>query len=108
MTAGALVDRALERYGQTVTVASGGGEKTVRAVVQPVTEKGETLPEVVTPLGGLDGRLWLYLGREAVETGDHVTWEGRRFRVRSGRPWPLGREIVCWWAALERTKEAVT
>ena len=66
MTAGALVDRALERYGQTVTVASGGGEKTVRAVVQPVTERGETLPEVVTPweawMGGCGciwaGRLW--------------------------------------------------
>ena len=108
MTAGTLLDRALERYGQTVTVEAGGGAKTVRAVVQPMTENRETLPEVITALGGLDGRLWLYLGREAVETGDRVTWEERRFRVRSGRPYSIGGTVVCWWAALERAKEAVT
>lgn len=52
MTAGTLLDRALERYGQTVTVEAGGGAKTVRAVVQPMTENRETLPEVITSLGG--------------------------------------------------------
>ena len=54
----------------------------------------------------MDGRLWLYLGQAALETGDRVHWEDRAFRVRSSRPYYIGETLVYWWASLEAAKEA--
>ena len=98
------VERILDRYGQEVTVEREGEAETVRAFLQPVTERDEVVPEIAGT-GWLDGRLWLYLGREAVESGDFVSWNGRRFRVRSGRPHYIGGELCHWRAVLERARE---
>lgn len=98
------VERILARYGQEVTLERGGGTETVRAFLQPVTERDERVPET-TAVGHLDGRLWLYLGKAALEAGDAVTWNGRRFRVRSGRPHYIGAELSHWRAVLERARE---
>ena len=81
------VERVLDRYGQEVTV-----------------ERDESVPETLA-IGHLDGRLWLYLGRAALEAGDAVTWNGRRFRVRSGRPHYVGAALSHWRAVLERARE---
>ena len=98
------VERILDRYGQEVTVEHEGEAETVRAFLQPVTERDEVVPEIAET-GWLDGRLWLYLGRRAVVAGDFVSWEGRRFRVRSGRPHYLGGALCHWRAVLERARE---
>ena len=54
------------------------GERTVRAFLQPVTERDETGPDSdVTSIGWVDGRLWLYLGQTAAGGGGRCwRWEG--------------------------------
>ena len=102
----AWVREILERYGQTVTLETAEGETEARAFLQPVQERQEQLPTAATELGWVDGRLWLYLGKAAVRAGDTVLWNGRRFRVRSGRPHYIGTELSHWRAVLERAREA--
>lgn len=98
------VDALLRRYGQEVTVEGKDGSKTVRAFLQPLTERDERVPETAA-VGWLDGRRWLYLGRAAVEAGDTVVWKSERFRVRSGRPHCIGDALCHWRAVLERARE---
>lgn len=98
------VEELLERYGQEVTVEREDGTETVRAFLQPLRKRDEAAPEAAA-IGWLDGRLWLYLGRTAVEAGDAISWNGRRFRVRSGRPHCIGDTLCHWRAVLERARE---
>ena len=63
------VRQVLERYGQDVTVDTADGERTVRAFLQPMTERDERARSDVTSIGWVDGRLWLYLGQTALEEG---------------------------------------
>lgn len=100
------VREVLGRYGQAVTVETGGGLVSARAFLQPVTERGEKVPDAVTGIGWIDGRLWLYLGQTPVGTRDRVVWKGTAFRVRSGRPYYIGDKEAYWWASLEQEKEA--
>lgn len=100
------VEEILRRYGQRAVLRRRDGEeKPIRAFLQPVTERDEAVPETMTALGWIDGRLWLYLGRVAAETGDTILWNGTAFRVRSGRPHYVGEELSHWRAVLEREKE---
>ena len=95
----------LRRCGQTVVIRRTGGDVSAQAFLQPVTEKREEFPDEMTPLGWLDGRLWLYLGELALETDDRVVWDTMTFRVRSCRPYYLGNRLTHYWAALEMAKE---
>lgn len=99
------VAELLARYGQTVILERAGRAETVRAFLQPLRERGERGPEP-SAAGWVDGRLWLYLGRAAAKAGDAVAWNGRRFRVRSGRPHYIGERLSHWRAVLEREREA--
>lgn len=100
------VETILDRYGQAVTVEhEGKAAEGVRAFLQPLTERDEAVPETAA-IGWMDGRLWLYLGQTAVEAGDVILWNGRRFRVRSGRPHYIGDKLCHWRAVLERAREA--
>lgn len=96
----------LTRHGQRVTVERDETTEEIRAFLQPILEKSEENPTAVTGIGAVDGRLWLYLGQAALETGDRVCWENRAFRVRSSRPYYIGETLVYWWASLEAAKEA--
>lgn len=98
----------LRRWGQSVTLNRSGEACLTRAFLQPVAERREQVPAMMTELGSVDGRLWLYLGMEAVEADDRILWNGTEFRVRSSRPWYMGEELLYWWAALEQAKEAAT
>ena len=80
-----VMGEILERYGQTVTLRSRDGEKSVRAFIQPAAARDETVPGEQTPIGWIDERLWRYTGLEEVQPGDTVIWRGRSFRVRSSR-----------------------
>lgn len=51
------VRQVLERYGQDVTVDTADGERTVRAFLQPMTERDERARSDVTSIGWVDGRL---------------------------------------------------
>ena len=92
------VRQVLERYGQDVTVDTADGERTVRAFLQPMTERDERARSDVTSIGWVDGRLWLYLVQTALEA--------TRFRVRSCRPYYIGHALSHYWAALEQEREA--
>ena len=72
------VDEILRRYGQEAAIERAEGTELVRAFLQPVRERDEEGPEP-SAVGRLDGRLWLYLGKAALRTGDRVVWNGRRF-----------------------------
>lgn len=96
----------LERFGQEAELEQAGQRRPVRAFLQPLTGKEEQERSLETPVGYLDERLWLYLGREPVAEGDTLCWKEERFAVRSARPYYVGTELSHWWATLERRKEA--
>jgi hypothetical protein len=96
----------LTRHGQAVTVRTEDGDVSASAFLQPVTERDEQLPDEVTGIGMIDGRLWLYLGQAEVGPQDRVLWNGMEFRVRSSRPYYIGEQLVYWWASLEQAREA--
>lgn len=100
------VRQVLDRYGQEITLRRGETETAIRAFLQPVTEKREQVPDTATALGWIDGRQWLYLGQEPLETGDTLTWKDVTFRVRSCRPYYIGEALSHYWAALEKEREA--
>ncbi len=101
-----VMGEILEHYGQTVTLRSRDGEKSVRAFIQPAVARDETVPGEQTPIGWIDERLWRYTGLEEVQPGDTVIWRGRSFRVRSSREHALSDEINHWWALLEPERRA--
>ena len=96
----------LRGHGQQVTIRLSDGSAVTQAFLQPVTERDEQVPEVQTELGGIDGRLWLYLGKSAVAKNDRICWQDKEFRVRSSRKYALGEESLYWWASLEQEREA--
>ena len=105
----AQFERVLARYGQRVLLTrADGGERAVRAFVQPVLKRREDLPVTATPLGAVSGGRWLYIGsgRQPVAPGDQVDCGGLRLVVQEAR-------AVCWedkpcyyWAMLRFRKEA--
>ena len=101
-----VMGEILEHYGQTVTLRSRDGEKSVRAFIQPAAARDETVPGEQTSIGWIDERLWRYTGLEEVQPGDTVIWRGRSFRVRSSREHALSDEINHWWALLEPERTA--
>ena len=96
----------LKRYGQETLVRTDTGDLPVKAFLQPIPKEHEQVMDSVTALGWIDGRLWLYLGRTVLSSGDQVIWNDRTFRVRSCRPYYIGRELTHYSAVLEQAKEA--
>lgn len=96
----------VSRYGQEVTIRTANGQVSDRAFLQPVTEREEQVPDAMTGIGWIDGRLWLYLGKMPVGPTDQVLWNGTAFHVRSSRPYYIGETLAYWWASLEEEREA--
>ena len=103
-----VMGEILERYGQTVTLRSRDGEKSVRAFIQPAAARDEIVPGEQTPIGWVDERLWSYIGLAAVEPGDIIRQGNTAYRVRSSRAYWLGDQVHHWWALLETEREAAT
>ena len=100
------IERILNRWGQAVTIEGTEGLVSAQALLQPVREKGEAEPFVMTEMGSVDDRLWRYLGRVPLEQNDIVQYGRRRFSVRSCRPYYVQDTVIYWWARLEAEKEA--
>ena len=96
----------LKCCGQQAILRTAAGEAEALVFLQPLAERKEGLPGAVTSIGWVDQRLWLYLGRERVDPGDTVRWNGLSFYVRSSRPYYIGGTLCHWWASLEAAKEA--
>jgi len=96
----------LTQYGQSVTVCLTDADVSVRAFIQPVTEREEMVPDIVTGIGTVDSRRWTYLGQLQVEPGDRILWNDMAFQVCSSRAYYIGETPLYWWASLEQAKEA--
>lgn len=96
----------LARYGQMITLRLSDGDASTRAFLQPMTERKEQVPDIMTEIGIIDQRLWLYLGKTVVTPGDQILWNDMTFRVRSSRPYYMGENLAYWWASLEQAREA--
>ena len=95
----------LARFGQAVTLRGAGVDSTLRALIQPVLDRGRD-QEISTPLGvGRQERL-LYLGPAEQPLGPDtlVEWKGKEYQVQSAH---LMGEGVCphWWAILRPRDE---
>ena len=100
------VEKIMKEYGQSVTLRRGAEERTACAFLQPVVKQTEAVPEEMCSLGGLDSRLWVYLGQEEVCPGEQILWGQKCFRVRSSRAFPVGGNVLYRWASLEQEREA--
>lgn len=103
-------ERALARFGQTVTVIHEGQSATVRAFLQEKLEKDREPPRSIHPLGERDERRWIYIGGAATEiaVGDGVEFGGLRLRAQQAEAVWLGGELCHWWAQLAAEKEKAT
>lgn len=107
MTMGERFARILAQFGQQVVLRRDGTDITIWAFLQPVWEQREQAHETVTAIGAVDWRSWIYLGQEPLREGEELSDGTRRFSVRSCRPLSVGRERICYRAALRQAKEAV-
>jgi len=94
-----LLERALARWGQEITVASGGVSAVTRAFLQPHPRRSDAAPEQVTPLGTADDRPWTCRTLSPLAPGDGVTASAGRFTVADSVRYELDG-CVYWWAAL--------
>lgn len=103
-----MIDRILAQYGNEMTVTHGKDIQTVRAFLQPVTEKSwSELRKTVQQLGQIPAERYVYIGpaEAAVCDGDTVCLGERTFLVcRSEQLSVRGQALYVW--ALLRQREA--
>ena len=104
----ARLEGILARYGQdaVLTDRETGGERRVRAFVQPVLKKREDLPAQATALGAVSRERWLYIGggSQSLRAGDGVACGGLRLVVQEARPGRWGDEVLYYWAVLRQER----
>ena len=90
----------LARFGQEVILRKGEEAVSLRALIQPVLDRGEE-QEAASPLGLKRQDRFRYMGPAGhpLNLDTLVEWKGRDYRVQSAR---LVGEGVCphWWAVL--------
>ena len=98
--------RALERWGMSVVVHTGGQSRRCRAFFQPIKGAG-TQQSVPTPLGQVLQDRFLYLGAADVplDTNSRVEVDGERFRVEQAHPVFLGQHTHHWRAICTRRRQ---
>ena len=96
----------LDKYGQSVTLCRRKGEmETIRAFLQPVTERRETWRQTEpSPMGTVRKDRFLCLTGvdmplEHLEDG-YLEWRGLRLKVSAAQPIYIGDTISHWWAIL--------
>lgn len=83
-----------------------GGQRPIRAFIQPVPTREEVIPGEKTAIGWVDHCLWSYTGMEEVQPGDILVWLKTPYRVRTSRAYYVGGKLHPWWASLEEAREA--
>ena len=103
-------DNLLSRYGQSITLtpASTGEGKALRAFVQPILRREEGLPLAPSPLGAVSTERWLYLGSggQPLSPGDQVDTGNLSLTVQEARTIFWQDRPFYQWAILRRRKEA--
>ena len=96
----------LAKYGQSVTLCRRKGEmETIRAFLQPVTERRETWRQTEpSPMGTVRKDRFLCLTGadtplEHLED-EYLEWRELRLRVSAAQPIYIGDTISHWWAIL--------
>lgn len=96
----------LAKYGQSVTLCRREGEmETIRAFLQPVTERRETWRQTEpSPMGTVRKDRFLCLAGtdtplEKLEDG-YLEWRDLRLKVSAAQPIYIGDTISHWWAIL--------
>lgn len=106
----ARLERAMERYGQTVTLVPRDGSETqeVRAFLQPILKEQAEPPVAVTPLGPVCEHRWLYIGKAGVEikVGDRMSCGGTQLVVQESQPVYWQDNVLYRRAILRREKES--
>ena len=96
----------LERFGEDVVLRGSEAGPPVRALVQPLLERGEE-QEAPGPLGWERRDRFRYLGpaEHPLDLDTVVEWNGKEYRVRRAHFVGAG---VCphWWAVLSPREEA--
>ncbi len=99
---GRTVAWILERCGDEVTLVEGENRRSVRAVVQPITQNSDE-KRLPTAIGQMDEGRYLYLGLPEFPIAarrHQVIWRGRVFDVMNAHSIHVGSEISHWWAVL--------
>ena len=99
-------DEILERFGQEVTLRSGGKACTVRALVQPCLDRSGA-QEVPGPLGRGRRDRFRYMGPAGhpLDLDTVVEWKGKEYRVGSAHL--MGEHICPHWRAVLYPREEV-
>lgn len=101
-----VMGEILEHYGQTVTLRSRDGEKSVRAFIQPAAARDETVPGEQTS-HRLDRRTAVAVYRAGGgPAGGYRHLEGTKLSGAKQPGTRLSDEINHWWALLEPERRA--
>jgi len=97
--------RLLRRFGQVVSLRSGGAVYEVHAVLQPIPEGRRTQEQrLATPLGVRGEDRYLYFGPadiSLVAGGDRgVRWHGQNYVIQMAHPIYMGEKVLYWQAVL--------
>lgn len=101
-----VMGEILEHYGQTVTLRSRDGEKSVRAFIQPAAARDETVPGEQTPIGWIDERLWRYTGWRRSSRGTPLFGGDEAFGCEAAGNTPCQTRSITGGALLEPERRA--
>lgn len=93
----------LAKYGQSVTLCRHDGEtETIRAFLQPVTERRENWRQTEpSPMGTVRKDRFLCLtGADTPLEDGYLEWRDLRLRVSAAQPIYIGDTVSHWWAIL--------
>ncbi len=103
-----MIGRVFARYGSLMSIEHDGQEQTVRAFLQPVTEKSRNeLMQTIKELGTLPMQRYVYIGPPEVEVyaDDIVRYAGEVYCVCRTEMLRVADGALYMWALLRR-KEA--
>ena len=97
------LDRALEKFGNTVRITRGGRTEVCKAFVQPLRRRHRLyINDRYIPAGYFDNRYLLYIGpcSHPLDTGMRVRSKGVTYRVVTAEQFAAHDEDIYVWAIL--------
>jgi len=98
--------RALDRYGNTVSIRRDGRTEVSKAFVQPLRRRHRLyINDRYIPAGYFDNRYLLYIGSpdQPLDDGMRVTCKGREYTVVTAEEFAAHDEDIYVWAILMPT-----